>query len=162
MNNYPVNQVFLGSDPYMNNSSMDLDAQIQALHAYEEKLKNIKNRNITIQKQSESTIWTDIDKEINPLTDEQKRLLFSNSDYISINNRLQNMVQIELLNLVKGKIETSEEGNKLLNTQLEIVRKLKSNIIEESNKEMELFKKFREFSKNNPGVTYEEFIKANM
>lgn len=162
MNTYPVNQVFLGSDPYMNNTNMDLDSQIQALKAYEEKLKNIKNRNITTQKQSESTIWGEIDNEINPLTDEQKRMLFSNNEYIKINSMLQNMVQVELLNLVKGRIEASNEGNKLLNSQLELVKKLKSNIIEESNKEMELFKKFREFSKNNPGVTYEEFIKANM
>ena len=29
-------------------------------------------------------------------------------------------------------------------------------------KEMEMFRRFREFSKSNPNVTYEEFIKANM
>lgn len=161
MNPYPVNQVFLGGDPFPN-PNMDIDTQLQTLKAYEEKLKNIRNRNMTVQKQPESTIWKDIDNEISPLTDEQRRVLFSNSDYININNKLQNMVQVELLNLVKGKIESTEEGNKLLNSQLELVKKLKSNIIEESNKEMELFKKFREFSKKNPGVTYEEFIKANM
>jgi hypothetical protein len=26
---------------------------------------------------------------------------------------------------------------------------------------MEAFIKFREFSKNNPGITYEEFLKSN-
>jgi hypothetical protein len=30
------------------------------------------------------------------------------------------------------------------------------------NKEMELFRKFREFSKSHPEVTYEEFIKSQL
>ena len=34
--------------------------------------------------------------------------------------------------------------------------------IDETNREMEMFRKFREFSKQHPEVTYEEFIKANM
>ena len=162
MNTYPVNQVFLGGDPFTPNPNMDVETQLQALKAYEEKLKNIRNRTITGNSKPEPTIWEEIDGEINPLTNDQKEILFQNEDYIGINNMLQGMVQVELLNLVRGKIENSEEGKKLLNSQLELVKKLKSNIIEESNKEMEIFKKFKEFSRSKPGVTYEEFIKANM
>lgn len=43
-----------------------------------------------------------------------------------------------------------------------IVRSLKSKIIQDTNREMEMFRKFREFSKAHPEVTYDEFIKANM
>ena len=46
--------------------------------------------------------------------------------------------------------------------QLKIVKQLKSNIINETNREMEMFKRFKDFSKLNPGITYEEFIKANI
>lgn len=46
--------------------------------------------------------------------------------------------------------------------QLKIVKKLKEKIIQETNREMEMFRKFREFSKTHPEVTYEEFIKASM
>ncbi len=159
MDQYPVNQVFLGSTPYPNN--MDLDTQLQALKAYEEKLKNIRNRTAVEPKQ-EPTIWSKIDEEIVPLSEEQKMSLYSNQDYANINSRLQGMVQIELLNLVKGKIESSEEGRTLLQDQLSVVKSIKGNIIEESNREMYLFKKFKEVSKDNPSMTYEEFIKANM
>jgi hypothetical protein len=45
---------------------------------------------------------------------------------------------------------------------LKIIKKLKSKIIDDTNREMEMFKKFKEFSKTNPTVTYDEFIKANI
>lgn len=156
MGTYPVNQVFLGSDPY-SESNMDIDTRIKALKAYEEQLKNFKNK--SIDNPNKPTLWNSIDAEISPMNEEQRSVLASNEDYIRINSQLQSMVQSELLKLVKDKIEDSEEGNKLLKEQLELVRKLKVNIVEESNREMELFKKFREFSKTNPNVTYEEFIK---
>jgi hypothetical protein len=72
------------------------------------------------------------------------------------------MVQAELLNLVKGRIESTQEGKDLLQSQLKIVKKLKGKIIQETNREMEMFRKFREFSKQHPEVTYDEFIKANI
>lgn len=46
-----------------------------------------------------------------------------------------------------------------LQRQLKLVKKLKNKIVEETDNEMAIFKKFREFSKDNPGLTYEEFIK---
>lgn len=52
-------------------------------------------------------------------------------------------------------LETPEMDNQ----QLKLVKKLKNKIVEETDNEMAIFKKFREFSKDNPGLTYEEFIK---
>ena len=69
---------------------------------------------------------------------------------------------MEILNLVKGRIESTERGRELLNNQLKIVKKLKTKIIDDTNKEMEMFMRFKEFSKSNPTVTYEEFIKSNI
>ena len=69
------------------------------------------------------------------------------------------MVQAEVLNLVRGKIEASEDGKHLLEEQLKLVKLLKSKIVEVTNKEMELFKAFKEASKTNPNLTYEEFLK---
>lgn len=93
------------------------------------------------------------------LTESQKARFFEDSEYTEITNSLQNMVQIELLKLVKSKIENSTEGKDLLQRQLKLVRKLKAKIIEETDNEMAIFKKFREFSKDNPNLTYEEFVK---
>ena len=56
-------------------------------------------------------------------------------------------------------INDISEGKDLLQRQLKLVKKLKNKIVEETDNEMAIFKKFREFSKDNPGLTYEEFIK---
>lgn len=72
------------------------------------------------------------------------------------------MVQNEILNIVKGRIESTPEGKELLTNQLKTVKRLKGKIINDTNREMELFMKFKEYSKNNPGITYDEFIKNNI
>lgn len=107
-------------------------------------------------------IWDEIDAEISPMTDEQKTRMLQDEDYVDTYTKIQDMVQAEILNLVKGRIEATPEGKELLQRQLKIVKKLKGKIIQETNREMEMFRKFREFSKTHPEVTYEEFIKASM
>lgn len=153
---YPTNQIILGGDS-MFNPMDDIDAQIQKMEAYKQKLRQMK-----MSQNPQRLIWDDIDSEVNPMSEEQKFRLLQDPEYAEIYNELQMMVQNEILNLVKGRIESTERGRELLSKQLRIVRRLKSKIISDTNKEMELFNKFREFSKTNPSVTYEEFIKANM
>ena len=96
------------------------------------------------------------------MTEGQKSRLLQDPEYTEVYTELQNIVQSEILNLVKGKIESTERGKDLLSKQLRIVRKLKNKIISDTNKEMELFNRFREYSKQNPNVTYEDFIKNNI
>lgn len=148
----PINQVFLGSGL---GTVDDIDLQIRKMEEYKQKLRQFQNQQIPL-------IWDDIDMEVSSMTDDQKAKLFQDEEYVSLYNEVQSKVQIELLNLVKGKIESTPEGKELLQNQLKVVRKLKGKIIEESNRELELFRKFKEFSKTNPEVTYEEFIKTNM
>lgn len=156
--NRPINQVILGGNPIYS-SLDDLDLQIQNMENYKKKLQQIKD----MQNQNNiKLIWDDIDAEVSPLTEEQKSLLFRDSEYTEIYTRINEIVQKELLNLVKYRIESTSEGKDLLSQQLRIVKRLKNDIINETNKEIELFKKFKEFSKMNSGVTYEEFIKANL
>lgn len=163
----PINQVILGGgDPLLGTSVVgnNLDEQLQLLERYKQNLeaaKQIKQQTATappIQK----LIWDEIDSEIVPMTEEQKNMLFQDEDYVETYTRIQGMVQAELLNLVKGRIESTQEGKDLLQSQLKIVKKLKGKIIQETNREMEMFRKFREFSKQHPEVTYDEFIKANI
>ena len=96
---------------------------------------------------------------MNSLTETQKLKFFENEEYAEITKNLQEMVQIELLNLVKAKIENTEKGKDLLEKQFKLVKKLKSKIVEDTNNEIVIFNKFKEYSKNNPNLTYEEFIK---
>lgn len=154
---YPINQVILGGTPMDSLDSLDL--QIQKMEEYRKRLQRMKSQQIT---PPQNLIWDSIDSELRPLSDEQKERLFSNSEYASVYNQLQMIVQAELLNLVKAKIESTPEGKDLLEAQLKIVKTLKSQIIEDTNKEMQLFNKFKEFSRTNPGITYDEFLRNNI
>lgn len=151
---YPINQVILGNDSMFNNIE-DLDSQIKRMELYRQKLKQLNEI-------KSNSVWNEIDNEISPLTEEQRLRMQQDSEYMSIYNELQLMVQSELLNLVKDKIEGSAKGKDLLEKQLTLVKKLKSKIVEDTETEMKLFNKFKEYSKSNPNITYEQFIKDNI
>lgn len=172
----PVNQFILGgSDPLLYPSEKmtnSIDEQIAFLQSQKQAINEAYRRNAipnanngvtqnqqVTQQPTTQGIWDAIDAEIAPLTQEQQNMLLSNQDYVNNYNVLQSMVQAEVLNLVRGKIEASEDGKHLLEEQLKLVKLLKSKIVEVTNKEMELFKAFKEASKTNPNLTYEEFLK---
>lgn len=159
---YPVNQVILGGESMFNNLD-DIDMQIQRMEAYRQKLKQLRESQQQPQPvQQRQLVWDEIDAEIAPMSNEQKSRLLQDADYVDTYNELQSIVQSELLNLVKGKIESTERGKELLSKQLKIVKRLKTKIIDDTNREMELFKKFKEYSKEHPNASYEEFIKENI
>lgn len=164
----PINQVILGGDPLLSSSIIgnNFDEQLQLLEKYKQNLEAAKQIKQQIQPTTNSLqqklIWNEIEAEIQPMSEEQKALLFQDEDYLDTYNKIQSMVQNELLNLVKARIEASQEGRELLQNQLKMVKKLKGKIIQETNREMEMFRKFREFSKTHPEVTYEEFIKKGV
>ena len=158
----PLNQFILGGDSMFSNNLDDIDTQIQRMELYRQRLKQIKESQQIQNSQPQRLIWDEIDSEITPMSSEQKNRLLQDYDYTSIYTELQSMVQSELLNLVKAKIEGSERGKDLLQKQLKIVRKLKTKIIEDTDREMEMFKRFKEYSKGHPNTSYDEFIKETM
>ena len=157
-----------GGDPLLGtNVSTSIDEQLQLLERQKQVLETARQQRqqqqLPVQQPvQQRLIWDEIDAEIEPMTNEQKNMLFQDEDYVDIYNKLQGLVQAEILSLVKARIENTQEGKELLSQQLKIVKKLKGKIIDTTNREMEMFRKFREFSKQNPTVTYEEFVKANM
>lgn len=158
----PLNQFILGGDSMFSNNLDDIDTQIQRMELYRQRLKQIKESQQIQNSQPQKLIWDEIDSEITPMSSEQKNRLLQDQDYTSIYTELQSMVQSELLNLVKAKIEGSERGKDLLQKQLKIVRKLKTKIIEDTDREMEMFKRFKEYSKEHPNTSYDEFIKETI
>ena len=158
---YPVNQVILGGDS-MFNSMDDIDTQIQKMEAYRQRLNQLKNAQQAQSVHKNHLIWDEIDAEISPMSDDQKNRLLQDSEYVDTYNELQSIVQSELLNLVKSRIENTDKGKELLSKQLKIVKKLKVKIIDDTNKEMELFKKFKEYSREHPDTSYEEFIRRSI
>lgn len=119
----PVTQFILGnSDPLLYPSEKmtnSIDEQIAFLQSQKQAINEAYRRNAipnanngTTQNQQVPTqgIWDAIDAEIAPLTQEQQNMLLSNQDYVNNYNALQSMVQAEVLNLVRGKIEANEDN----------------------------------------------------
>lgn len=170
----PVNQVILGGgDPLLGTTTIgaSIEEQLQFLEKQKQLLESARQRQMQQQvpqpqpaqpQAPQKLIWDEIDAEIEPMTDEQKNMLFQDEDYMETYNKLQGLVQAEILSLVKARIESTQEGKELLSSQLKVVKKLKGKIIDTTNREMEMFRRFREFSKSNPNVTYEEFLRNNL
>lgn len=147
----------------LNEQIQYLEEQKRLIDARQKQIQQVATGQQTIpvqQQQPQVSVWDLIDSEIEPLTAEQRNMLASNEEYVNNYNSLQNMVQAEVLNLVRAKIEGSPEGKALLDNQLKLVKNLKTSIIEMSQREMQLFNAFKEASAKNPSLTYEEFIKT--
>ena len=159
----PQYQFNLGqSDPLLANKQITPNEYIQNIEQEMNRLNIIKQQvSQSIPKQTNTiNLWESIDKEIASLTNDQKQILAKDETYASIEQELQILVQQELINSVKDKINSSTYGKELLEKQLKNIKDKKDKIVEESNKEIELFKKFQIAVQANPNLTYAEFIKA--
>ena len=154
----PVNQVIVGGDPLLNAGGFNIEEQLRQLELRRQSLESMKQLNS--QAIPQTVIWNEIDAEIKVLTPVQIQKLFENEEYVNTYSKIQELVNAEILNLVKYKVESSAEGNHLLKEQLRILKTLKAKIVEDTDREVALFKQFKEFSKTNPNVTYDEFLKA--
>ena len=154
----PVSQINIGGDPLLGTQGYNIEEQLRQLELRRQSLESMKQLNTQAMAPT-SIIWNEIDSEVKVLTSEQIQKLFENEDYVRTYNKIQELVNAEILNLVKAKIESTPEGKQLLQEQLNLVRKMKPKLVEDANREVELFRRFREFSKTNPDVTYDEFLK---
>ena len=143
-----------------------IDEQIAFLQSQKQAINEAYRRNAipnanngTTQNQQVPTqgIWDAIDAEIAPFTQEQQNMLLNNQDYVNNYNALQSMVQAEVLNLVRGKIEASEDGNIYLKNNLNLLSYLKVKLLKLLTKKWNCLKLLKKLVKLIPNLTYEEF-----
>lgn len=149
----------IGYDPILANPFIPNSNYSQEIENRMRYLQEMKN-NIENRSNSTPTLWNTIDSEINSMNDEQKSILFSDKNYIEIDTQLKQLVQQFLIDSVKNKIEQSEIGRSLLQKQLDYIRSNKQTIINESNKKLEIFEKFKIAASANPNITYKEFCES--
>lgn len=154
--NFNIGQI----SPYLPNNTVEqnislINQQVAQLNAIKDKLTGIKS-----PVEGGIKIWEEIDKELASLTDEQKAILFKDEEYATNDANLQTLVQTALINSVKDKVANSKEGKSILERQLLHIKDIKKDIVNQSNKEMELFKKFQTAVQINPDLTYNEFINS--
>lgn len=150
---YPVNQVILGRDSMFTDNVDEIDAHIQRMEEYKRSLER------KAEVKQGYSLWNKVDSEVASMTALQKESLFKDEEYSDVCNKLQMMVQAELLELVKYKIEGTKEGKELLEKQAGIVGRFKTGFEKKVAEEMENLMRFREYSTKNPNLTYEEFLK---
>ena len=138
----------------------NIDSQIAQLTQLRQRTLDIYNKNVAVNNVNQDSIWSKIDKEIVDCDKYVLEQISKDENYIATNNQLNTIVQQELLLLVKQNVENREDGKKLLEKQLEIVKSIKSKSKESREEEILLFNKFKEYSKLHPNTTYEEFLKS--
>lgn len=170
---FPQYQVNLGYDPLLAGvaSPVDyitqLDNQIQQLTAAKSQIQSqLGNPNQNMQPTrpaqpqqavQQISLWDEIDKEVCSLNNDQQAILAKDDVYNNVSAELQMLIQQELINSVRDKVANSPRGKELLEKQLNNIRAKKDSIIEEANKELELFKKFQIAAQANPKLTYVDF-----
>lgn len=147
-----------GRDPLLYDDS-NIEGLQSKLQALQERKKELIGNQQAPQQTKEQSLWDKIDSEVEPLTDSQKKVLFSDQEYQQNESAIMELVQAEMLNLVRPRVENSKQGKEILEAQYKLVKSKKNAVIEEANKEVEMFNAFKLASKANPELTYVEFVK---
>ena len=71
---------------------------------------------------------------------------------------MQAIIQQELLYMVRDKVEARQDGKDLLEKQFQLIKQIKSKASEKRDKDIDLFNRFKEYSRLHPETTYEEFL----
>lgn len=136
----------------------NIDNQIAQLNQLRQRTVDMYSRGIGNVPSTSETLWSKIDAEITNCDKYILDIVSKDKDYITINSQLNAIVQQELLLLVRDKVEQREDGKRLLEKQLEVIKSIKEKSKESRDAEMMLFARFKEYSQLHPNTTYEEFL----
>ena len=140
---------------YLSNINEQINYFTKLKQQYENAVNNQFNE-VPINKTE--SLWTKIDAEIANIDKYTSEALSTDENHKTINTQLQSIVQQELLFLVRDKVEQREDGKQLLEKQLQIIKQIKSNASDKRNKDIDLFNRFKEYSRIHPETTYEQFL----
>ena len=150
-----VQQGAVNMRDYLSNINEQINYFTKLKQQYESAINNQFNE-VPINKTE--SLWTKIDTEVANIDKYTSDALSTDENYKSINTQLQNIVQQELLFLVRDKVEQREDGKQLLEKQLQIIKQIKSNVSDKRNKDIDLFNRFKEYSRIHTETNYEQFL----
>ena len=150
-----VQQGAVNMRDYLSNINEQINYFTKLKQQYENAVNNQFNE-VSVNKTE--SLWTKIDAEVANIDKYTSDALSSDENYKTINTQLQSIVQQELLFLVRDKVEQREDGKQLLEKQLQIIKQIKSNVSDKRNKDIDLFNRFKEYSRIHPETTYEQFL----
>lgn len=163
------NNIFLGgSDPllgvqpnYFKSGGVEEElARIQAMQQQlDQKKLEIANARQNIsgtQLTSRTPVWDEIDKIVSDLSDSDLDYLNSNEEFQKSNQVVMAILQREQLRMMRPVVEGTKDGKEALEAHLSLVKKLRKEAANESDKTMSLFKEYTEHYADKP---YVEFLK---
>lgn len=103
-----------------------------------------------------SPIWDEIDRTVDDMTDRELAFLDGNEEFRRSNAAVTAILQREHLRMMRPVVEACEDGGEALRKHLELVRRLRKEAANESDKTLGLFKEYTEKYADMP---YSEFLK---
>lgn len=150
----------LGQVPsYQRGSVEDELARIAAMQQQlDQKKMEIESAKLNMAQpaQSKTPVWDDIDKLISEMSDREVEYLNGSSEFAESNQKVLSILQREQLRMMRPVVEGTKDGKEALESHLNLVKRLKKDAANESNKAMDLFK---EYTENYPDISYSEFLK---
>lgn len=160
-----MNNIFLGSDPllghaptYQRGSVEDELARIAAMQQQlDQKKIEIESAKMNFnQQQSKTPVWDEIDKIVGDMSDNEIEYLNSNGEYAKSNQVVMSILQREQLRMMRPVVEGTKDGKEALENHLALVKRLRKEAANESDKTMNLFKEYTEKYSDMP---YSDFLK---
>lgn len=139
--------IFSQPDPLLSPEYMD--AQIAKMQEIREEIvsrQQAKPQQATKQK----TVMDEINEELANMTDSQKSLLFADKDYAKMDEAIMAIAAQYQVQLLMPYVMGDEQGKKLLEKQLLIIRTKKDDIIAAEQAELEEFRKWKTSKKGKP------------
>lgn len=145
------------NDPLLGNrpSLEQLERQNEMYAQKLQELRNMPVQSVPGHQRTSTPLWDEIDKIVSSLNEQEKSVLVNNKEYYENSVAIQEMVNAEILMLVKGRIEASPEGKAILEQQLSFVKRMSRAAKEETAKRDALF---REYMTEHSDMTWQEFI----
>lgn len=161
------NNIFLGgSDPLLGNANTivanttsyeDELAKIQQMQqALEQKRQEVCQLRPMVGQTSNTPIWDEIDNIVSGMSDADVEYMTDNEEFQASNAKVMAILQREYLRMMRPMVEGCTDGKAALTTHLDIVRRLKKDAANESDKALNLF---REYTEKYSTMTYSEFLK---
>ena len=135
-------------------------AEIQRIEEQKAQLASRQQDLMRRGQQSDTPIWDSTDAEMSLVSDKQRADMQRDKEYMEVNAELAEMVQTQMLYLVRGNIEQSPKGKELLSRMLEVTKRVKGAVLTAERAAMEEFEAFRIASAKNPELTMSEFRKS--
>lgn len=166
-----MNNIFLGngtSDPLLSGASgynqLNIENELARMSQIQQMLeqKKVEMENARSQMsasgnvQSKTPIWDEIDKIVGEMSDRDLEFLNESREFNESNSHVMAILQRESLRMLRPIVENTKDGREALGNHLAIVKKLKKEAANESDRTLDLFK---EYTEKYPDKTYSDFLK---